>query len=441
MSDSPFKQKLSAETQSSLLQLLADGGLSQREIGRQLDIAESTVRKYAKQFGVNALTTGAESDSTVVSFGRTIARQAEAIRKMRKQVNATLAVGTHQENFIKAMGRLVATEASKPLRYYPTTIAKAKRRAPLPAVDPDHTEQVTLVLSDWHLAEVVRQADANGINRYNSMICANRLWTIVEKFKRIVQMHRAMYEITKINLLVLGDLISGSIHDEFVWSNDMSDQASQIMGARLLRMVVNEILSLGIEVEVHCICGNHARTTKKLPTKNLVHTSLEWPVYEFTKMLFEGDDRVIFNVYTSQFARIDIFGHPVMIEHGIGVTNGKEEDFESDLRNILDDPVYRQATGLQGITFELAVIGDRHKPKFLERTIVNGSLIGQNELGQQWRLPPIRAQQLMWGTSRSYVRTFQYALDVTGQWNDKPENPFSEFTYEFLKDNGKYLLV
>jgi hypothetical protein len=85
------------------------------------------------------------------------------------------------------------------------------------------------------------------------MIGSNRLFEIVQKFKRIVQMHRALYKIDKIVLLVLGDMISGSIHEEFLWSNDLPDMAAQILGARLLRMVIEEIKSLGIHIEIHCI--------------------------------------------------------------------------------------------------------------------------------------------------------------------------------------------
>ncbi len=434
---SSSKQPLSQDTVEAIVSAFALGH-SKRQIARDLKLSDSTVRKYLEKHGLDAFQEASNPTDLNISMGRQIARQADTIRVLRNQVKKVNERGYGYDDFVDALRTFVSTEKLKPLTYFPTQIEKAKKLAPIPAIDPKHAEIIALALSDWHVTEVVRLEDSNGINQYNSVIAANRLYTIVQKFKQIFQIHRAAYGIKKIWLPTLGDMISGSVHEEFLTSNDTTDQVAQLLCLRLFEMLVLELKSLGVPIEIDCVVGNHARTTKKVVTKNLAHTSLEWVIYMMLQHIFKDDDQVKVNVHTSQLALVNQFDHRYVLEHGIDWKNTKEEAFEDAIRSLLDDPVYRKATGLKGSAFDQIVIGNLHKGAFMERTIKNASLIGQNELGQQWRLKPIKAQQLMWGISQSHVRTFGYGLDVTEVKSSKADNPFSEFAREFLKDHGRY---
>lgn len=434
-------EPLSPEMQGDIARLFAEGE-SARSIARTLDLSDSTVRKYLEKLGITAYKTAANDDPQEMlrRMGRQIARQSATISDLRKHVKAVNERGFGYDDLIDELKRIAAEERKNPLKYYPTTITKAKQLAPVPAIDAKHQEIVALALSDWHIAETVKLRDANYINVYNTMIGANRLWHIIQRFKQCFQIHRAAFGIEKIWLPVLGDMISGSVHEEFLVTNDMTDQASVILCARLLKMVILELKQLGVPIQLDCVVGNHPRTTKKVPTKGLAHSNLDWMVYMFVAMMFEGDPQVTVNIHTSQIGLVQMYGHRYVIEHGIDWKNGKEDSYEDAIRAILDDPIYREATGITGSAFDQIVIGNLHKGAWLERTVKNASLIGQNELGQQWRLRPIKAQQLMWGISRTHVRTFQYNLDATRIKSEKAENPMSEFAKNYLNDHGKYTL-
>ena len=124
--------------------------------------------------------------------------------------------------------------------------------------------------------------------------------------------------------------------------------------------------------------------------------------------------------------------------YGIGVHHMGEDKFEDRIRALYDDPLFRNANGgFAGASFAQIVIGNMHRPKFLERTVVNGALVGQNELGVSWRLKPIRAQQMLWGVSKDLPRTWQYAIDTTENRSMKADNPFSEFTHWYMKHNRR----
>ena len=305
------------------------------------------------------------------------------------------------------------------------------------ADDANHVETAVVLCSDLHLSETIRPDDANGVNFYNSIVAANRLWSHAQKVRSIIARHQSLYRIDKIWCPLLGDIVNGSIHGEFLITNDLTDPATVILGARLLRMFYEELRGLGLQIEIDAVHGNHARLTPKVPTKRQAHTNLDWTIYEMLADAFTHDDQVDMKITTAQIGMKKLFGWNYVFEHGIDVKNGREEDFEDRVRALFDDPTYREATGYQGAAFDQIIIGNLHKSKFLERTVVNGSYVGQNELGMSWRLKPIRAQQLMWGVTEKHPRTWQYAVDLTDIRSDRPDNPFSEYAAWFVEKHGK----
>lgn len=302
--------------------------------------------------------------------------------------------------------------------------------------DPDTTEIAAAALSDIHLSEVVSPHDSNGINAYNSIIAANRLWEYVGKLKSLITRHRHTHTIEKIWSPLLGDIISGTIHSEQLLTNDLTDEAAVVLATRLLYMFYKELATLGLPIHIDAVHGNHPRTTTKMPTKKQAHTNRDWVIYEMLKDRLEGDEQIAIDICTAQIGQRKLYKWNYLFEHGIAVGNGSEEAFEDRVRALFDDPVFREATGFKGSSFDQVVIGNMHKPKFLERTIVNGSVTGQNELGQSWRLKPIKAQQLLWGISKKHVRTWQYQIDLTHIKSSAASNPMSDYAKWFLKRHG-----
>jgi hypothetical protein len=338
--------------------------------------------------------------------------------------------GGGYDQFIEELEEILATDNK--FKY-----ASRSRVKLVQPYDPSHEEIAVVANSDLHLTENVRLQDSNGINVYNSMVAANRLWLYSQKVKSILARHMAMYKLTKIWSPILGDMINGSIHPEMIATNDLSDPAAVILCTRLLYMFYQELKPLGLPIDIDTIHGNHPRLTLKMPTKRQAHTNLDWLIYENLADRLEKDDQFTMTVHTGQIGMKQLYGHNYIFEHGIDVRNGQEEAFEDRIRALFDDQTYRKATGYQGAAFDQLLIGNMHKPKFLERTIVNGTYTGQNELGMGWRLKPIKAAQLMWGISQKHVRTWEYQVDLTDVRSERPENPFSEYTKWYLAKHGK----
>lgn len=305
--------------------------------------------------------------------------------------------------------------------------------------DKNHTEIAALVLSDLHFGETVQPYESNGINKFNCMVGSNRLYQIIDKFKRLVTGHQTMYKVEKLLLLFLGDMVHGSIHDEYLLTNDLLDIPSAILVARLLILAIHELKVLGIPIEINCIVGNHARTLVKMPSKKQAQTSYDWVVYMFIQQAFEGDDQVAVIVHPGQFGLVQVYGHRMIIEHGYmaSMSSGTERTLESKLRSMFDSPIYRKATGMQGSSVDYIVIGHTHQAKSGERYLVNGCLTGSNEYGMSLRLEPVGAIQQMFGISRSRVPTFQYPLEVSDCISETVDNPCSLYTSTFIKTYGR----
>jgi hypothetical protein len=357
---------------------------------------------------------------TVPMFAMT----ASFVRKTVKALNGQ----NSRVEFLKQFKQIIAED--KGFSFEPSAYE-------LPDSQRNAKEIFCAAVSDLHIAEVVRSEDANGINFYNSIVCANRLWDHSQQIKQAVQERAAIRDIEKIWSPLLGDITSGSIHAEYLFTNDLTDPAAVVLGARLLRMFYAELASLGLPIEIDAVHGNHPRLTPKMPTKRQAHTNLDWQLYEFLSDGLKGLDNVRMDICTAQIGSKKLYDWTYLYEHGIGVPSGGEENFEDRLRALFDDPTYREVVKNVGASFDMVVIGNMHKPKFLERTIVNGSYIGQNELGQSWRLKAIRPQQLMWTITPDKVRDWMQAADMTHIRHERSVNPFSDYATWFLKKHGK----
>lgn len=344
--------------------------------------------------------------------------------------------GSAPENMVEVFTDLLKEEKQNPFKITVPTrkevIANAKG-----VVGKDHQEYAAIIWSDWHTSEVVKLQDSNKVNSYNSIIAANRVAELVAKNIKIINLHRTMYPITKIWLSILGDMINGSIHPELVLTNDLSDPAAAILCARLLMMGITELKTLGIPIEIDCVVGNHPRMLAKMPTKIQSQVSFDWMIYEMLADYFKEDKQIKITIHTGQMGVVEQLGWRYIIEHGIDVKNAREEEFEDKIRAMFDDATYRKATGLKGTSFDNIIIGNMHKAKFLERTVVNGTLVGNGELGVSWRLKPIRATQSMFGISKGHTRTWQYTLDLTDIRSEKSDNPYSTYTNQFMLKHGR----
>ena len=113
-------------------------------------------------------------------------------------------------------------------------------------------KEATILLSDWHIGSKID----NSFNKYNFNIAKQRVAKIKEKTLNTV----IKENITTLNIVNLGDMISGLIHVSTRLNNE-EDVIEQIVKVtELLKDFIGEFLQLGINVKYYNVIGNHSRT-------------------------------------------------------------------------------------------------------------------------------------------------------------------------------------
>lgn len=139
---------------------------------------------------------------------------------------------------------------------------------------------VIAVCSDWHFEEVVDPKTVDWKNEHNPEIAARRAKRQFQKIVEYTEELRPKVKIDCVVLALLGDFITGYIHEELEESNAMSP-AEAIYE-------VTELLDKGIklvrkELKLPIVCltarGNHGRTTKKKRISTAAKNSYEHMMY------------------------------------------------------------------------------------------------------------------------------------------------------------------
>lgn len=171
-----------------------------------------------------------------------------------------------------------------------------------------------LPISDMHYGEVVQPSASFGFNKYNPEIAKNRLVKLFEENYR----YASMYGCDELHILLLGDLISGEIHDELRETNAFTAPKCVSMLNSLLIGVILEYAKLFKKVVISCVVGNHSRTGKKLQNKNYSLDNFEHIIFSTIKDRCEAEAKNITVEYDEEapFLVTQIGNQYWMLEHG-----------------------------------------------------------------------------------------------------------------------------
>jgi len=180
------------------------------------------------------------------------------------------------------------------------------------------SEDGTLLLhiSDAHLGEVVN--NGNGINDYNTEIGLTRIQYLFDEYV-------SMLEQSKYNdahILVNGDMISGSIHDELERTNDLTDTECIIKLSNVLIENIIKVAEVTGEygrVTVDILVGNHARTKIGKPyVKNKIKDNWEYLLGMIVKSYFDKSEmkKIEICVPDTWYKLRYISGVPILQTHG-----------------------------------------------------------------------------------------------------------------------------
>lgn len=170
------------------------------------------------------------------------------------------------------------------------------------------------VMSDWHIEENIEARTVNGRNEFNPDIASRRIKRVAEKLPEYVDRYVPMAK--EIYLALIGDFITGYIHEELEESNNMSPaQAVLLTQDHIASMIQMLLRETKLRIIIPTCHGNHGRTTKKKRIATSYKNSFEWLLYHQLAR-YDWGPRVKWKIGDGYHNLVEIMDRTVRFHHG-----------------------------------------------------------------------------------------------------------------------------
>ncbi|MDE1971023.1 MAG: metallophosphoesterase [Patescibacteria group bacterium] len=229
-----------------------------------------------------------------------------------------------------------------------------------------------LVLSDWHLAEVVDPSTVNNLNTYDVDIAIKRVKTLFERTAMMIDVARGLSKIDTLVVAAIGDFISGALHDDQKETDELSPTESIILGEDLLTsglsFLKRECKFSNIQV-VTC-WGNHGRTTQRPRNSTAYKTSYEQLMYWHLAKTYKEVSWKVENGYHNY---LDIYGRIYRFHHGDCIK------YFGGVGGLQIPAMKAIADWDRTLSAYHDVFGHYHTTAFQRKYTSNGSVVGFND--------------------------------------------------------------
>ena len=231
--------------------------------------------------------------------------RAEALA-YRRMYNIALQKTLRKDKFIDAIyDAAIPLQAVKPIK---PTKPTGKRKG-------ESTQTVVAPLTDTHIGEDVDYQQMAGLNSYSFDIFNRRLSGWAEQVLNLVELRRASVPIDDLIVPMLGDMISGDIHDELIKTNQDNVMGQMSRGANLIAQALMYLAPHFKTITVPCVVGNHGRMTRKPPMKDK-YMDWDYMLYQWVASFCKHQKNIKFKINTSYMNIFQVYDKNVLIMHG-----------------------------------------------------------------------------------------------------------------------------
>ena len=269
----------------------------------------------------------------------------------------------------------------------------------------------TLLLSDFHLGEVVKKEHVFGVNEFNMEIAEQRIQELAARTVSVLTDHLGG-EHPGLVLLLNGDFVSGCIHEELLITNEKPIMPIVVRAYELLVWFIQRMEKAFGKVQLFCCHGNHSRTFKKPVYKESALSSYDWLIYTLLDRYFADNKNVNFVISPGDDIQFKIYGHSYRMTHGGQFRGG--QGFLGHIAPVTRGEIRkRSAAESYGQNYDTLIVGHFHSYGLFKRVICNGSLVGYSEYSMNNNYPYERPQQALWFTHPDNGITFSCPIFCT----------------------------
>lgn len=262
---------------------------------------------------------------------------------------------------IASKQRDVALAISRP------KVAVHKIHAP---VDSRESEATAFALAgDWHSEETVDPKTVNGLNEFNLDIADHRISRFFRSVLRLVEIERNGTRVRNLVLNLLGDMMTGYIHEELQEMNGLSPTETVLWLRKRIVAGIKLLIAEGKfeKITVTCNYGNHGRTTKKPRHGTGASNSYEWMLYQVMKEDVPNVEWIIADGY---FVFIEVYGRVFRVHHGDNI------QYQGGIGGLTIPCEKAIASWNKSNPVYMDLFGHHHTAMQNPRWISNGPLIG-----------------------------------------------------------------
>ncbi len=250
-----------------------------------------------------------------------------------------------------------------------------------------HESAAVAVLSDWHVEEKVDPRTVSELNEFNLEIADKRIEKATKAILRLTDIERGGRDIPVLVLAILGDLMTGYIHEELREENELSPTQTILWLRERLFKMINTIRKEGgfEQIVIPCSIGNHGRTTIKPRHSTAYKNSYEWLLYKLLEQ--EITDGVTWFIGESYHTYLNIYDKIFRLHHGDGLK------YQGGIGGLTIPVEKAIAAWNKGRHADLDIFGHWHTSQQNPKWISNGSLVGANSYSISIKAPYEPPQQ------------------------------------------------
>jgi len=181
------------------------------------------------------------------------------------------------------------------------------------------TPQVCIApLTDLHIGDRVETDQMAGLNSYSIDIFNRRLYGWAHQLLQLVELRRNFAPIECLMVPMLGDMISGDIHEELARTNIDNCMGQMIRGANLVAQSLMFLAGNFQMIHVPCVVGNHGRMTRKPPMKDK-YMDWDYMLYQWVAAFCREQKNITFDIPKSFINSFNVGNKEILIMHGDSV--------------------------------------------------------------------------------------------------------------------------
>ena len=173
-------------------------------------------------------------------------------------------------------------------------------------------------LTDTHIGEVVNLEEMAGLNEYDMEIFSRRLYGWTNKVIELTMLREKYLDVPKLYVPMIGDMISGDIHEELAKSNSDNVMNTMIQGAFLISQSMMTLAGFFPEVHIKGVIGNHGRMSPKPPYKGK-YMNWDYILFQMVAMFCSNQKNITFELPKSYLNVFEVEGKQILMMHGDSV--------------------------------------------------------------------------------------------------------------------------